>query len=103
MAVLFPPTRSLKMSAEMTMDIWKWRIALTFAISTSQSGNHFQPHRGNGGWRDFHMSTISTPYGGTGLRRTSPAGPGRGGTAAVRALHTRSECGGGLTEHRTVT
>jgi hypothetical protein len=77
------------MAAEMTVHIWKWLI---------RSPLRFPAHRmeiisnlvvGNGGCRDFHMSTISTPYGGfhplrgTDLRHMSLAGPRPKGQVSV--------------------
>ncbi len=52
------------MSAEMALEIWKWRLPWTSSISSSPVGNHFQQPRGNKRNRHFHMSAISTPYGG---------------------------------------
>ena len=55
------------MSAEMALEIWKWRLSWTSSISSSPVGNDFQQPRGNQSFRHFHMSTIS-PLRGTGLR-----------------------------------
>ena len=51
------------MSAEMALDIWKWRLSWTSSIFSRSFGNDFQEPRGNQSFRHFHMSTISTPYG----------------------------------------
>jgi hypothetical protein len=59
------------MSAEMTLEIWKWPPLWTSCISTRPVGTDFQQPRGNHGNRHFHTSTIFTPYGG-------PACPGHG-------------------------
>jgi hypothetical protein len=52
------------MSVEMALEIWKWRLPWTSPISSSRVGNDLQQPRGNQSFRHFHMSTISTPYGG---------------------------------------
>jgi hypothetical protein len=65
-------TRSVPaMSAEITLEMWKWPFPWTSCISTRPVGNDFQKPCGNQGGRHFHMSTISAPYGG-------PACPGHG-------------------------
>jgi len=56
---------------EMALEIWKWRLPWISSISSRSVGNDFQQPRGNQSFRHFHMSTISTPYGG-------PACPGHG-------------------------
>jgi hypothetical protein len=56
---------------EMTLENRKWRFLWTSCISNTLVGNDFQQPRGNRRKRHFHMSTISTPYGG-------PACPGHG-------------------------
>jgi hypothetical protein len=56
------------MSVGMVLEIWKWRLSWTSSISSSPVGNDFQLPRGNQSFRHFHTSTISTHYGGTGLR-----------------------------------
>lgn len=76
-----PARRSLRrsslMSVKMSVNIWKWRIGSGFSCSHRHPENHFHLGCGNGGSGDFHISTISTPYGGTGLRWTFRSAPGR--------------------------
>src|SRR5271165_6712910 len=52
------------MPVEIALVMWKWRLSWASSISRSQVGNDFQQARGNQSFRHFHMSTISTPYGG---------------------------------------
>ena len=71
--------RVVPMSAEMALDIWKWRPSWTSSISSSPVGNDFRQPRGNESFRHFHMSTISTPYGGPAYaERRRPAQDRRG-------------------------
>jgi len=52
------------MSVEIALEIWKWRLSWTLCISGGSVGNDFQQPLGNEGFRDFQMSSTSTPYGG---------------------------------------
>ena len=64
---------------EMALDIWKWRLSWTSSIFSRSFGNDFQKPRGNQGSRHFHISTISTPYGGPAYaERRRPAQSRRG-------------------------
>jgi hypothetical protein len=57
-------TRSVPaMSAEMTLEMWKWPFPWTCSISSRSVGNDFPHSRGNHGNRYFQMSTIFTPTG----------------------------------------
>ena len=68
-------------SVEMALEIWKWRVLWTSPISSRSAGNDFQQLRGNQCFRHFHMSTISTPYGGpASAERRRPA---QGGLRAL--------------------
>jgi hypothetical protein len=57
-------SRRPALPVEMALKIWKSRPFSTFCISSRLVGNDFQRRRRNQGFRHFHMSTISTPYGG---------------------------------------
>jgi hypothetical protein len=61
--------------SSMALEIWKWPFPWSSSFPPHRS-EMIQQLRGNHGGRHFHMSTISTPYGGT-----SP--PWTGGKAAV--------------------
>jgi len=52
------------MSAEMALDIWKWRFSWPLRIFSASVGNDFQRPRGNQGLRHFQCPACPPPTGG---------------------------------------
>jgi hypothetical protein len=86
-----PPVGSSIIFVKMALDIWKSRLYWTSSISSSLVGNDFQQPRGNQAFRHFHMSTISTPYGGPAYaeRRRPAQAVGAETTAAISCHRLR--------------